>query len=178
MVSNQRKTLLVLSQVFVPDPASVGQHMADAAIEMVRRGHRVIVYSANRGYENPSLRYLPRENIGGVEVRRLALSSFGKKRILTRLNEELCADNVPCMFVTFLCAIFEPAFDWKAWRMPQYRLISLYSDADRQKVKEIEVEAMKILAVRDGQTDVKGVLDKIHQQLVGPDPAQPAEQAK
>jgi hypothetical protein len=37
----------------------------------------------------------------------------------------------------------------------------------------------KILAVRDGQTDVKGVLDKIHQQLVGPDrPASPAEQPK
>jgi hypothetical protein len=37
----------------------------------------------------------------------------------------------------------------------------------------------KILAVRDGQTDVKGVLDKIHQQLVGPDrPALPAEQPK
>ncbi len=28
----------------------------------------------------------------------------------------------------------------------------------------------KILATRDGQTDVKTVLDKIHQQLVGPDP--------
>src|SRR2546426_9589925 len=79
------KTLLILSQVFLPDPASVGQHMADVAIELARRGHRVRVYAANRGYENPSLRYLPRESIQGVEVRRLALSSFGKKRILTRL---------------------------------------------------------------------------------------------
>lgn len=79
------KTLLILSQVFLPDPASVGQHMSDVAIEMARRGHRVRVYAANRGYEDPSVKYPPRETIQGVDVRRLAFSSFGKKRILTRL---------------------------------------------------------------------------------------------
>jgi sigma-B regulation protein RsbU (phosphoserine phosphatase) len=30
-------------------------------------------------------------------------------RILSRLNDELAADNPSCMFVTFLCAMFEPA---------------------------------------------------------------------
>jgi sigma-B regulation protein RsbU (phosphoserine phosphatase) len=30
------------------------------------------------------------------------------ERILARLNEELTADNPSCMFVTFLCAVFEP----------------------------------------------------------------------
>jgi len=79
-----RKTLLIFSQTFVPDPASVGQHMADVAIEMARRGHRVVVYTANRGYENPSVRYAPRENLQGVEVRRLAFSSFGKKNLIVR----------------------------------------------------------------------------------------------
>src|SRR5687768_15943333 len=48
---DRRKTLLILSQVFVPDPASVGQHMADVAAEMARRGHRVKVYASARGYE-------------------------------------------------------------------------------------------------------------------------------
>ena len=37
----KRSTLLVLSQVYVPDPAAVGQHMHDAATEMARRGHSV-----------------------------------------------------------------------------------------------------------------------------------------
>ena len=60
------KKLLIFSQVFLPDPASVGQHMADAAIEMVRRGHRVLVYAANRGYENPANKYAPRETLHGV----------------------------------------------------------------------------------------------------------------
>jgi glycosyltransferase involved in cell wall biosynthesis len=79
------KTLLILSQTFVPDPASVGQHMADVAVEMARRGHRVNVYASNRGYEDPSRRYAARENLHGAEIRRLALSSFGKKSILTRV---------------------------------------------------------------------------------------------
>ena len=59
--------------------------MADVAIEMARRGHRVKVFAANRGYENPAIQYLPREIIQGVQVRRLPLSSFGKKRILSRV---------------------------------------------------------------------------------------------
>jgi glycosyltransferase involved in cell wall biosynthesis len=78
------KTLLVFSQTFVPDPASVGQHMADVAFEMGRRGHRVIVHTANRGYENPSLRYSAREFRHGVEIRRLAFSSFGKRNLIIR----------------------------------------------------------------------------------------------
>jgi glycosyltransferase involved in cell wall biosynthesis len=80
-----KKTLLIVSQVYVPDPASVGQHIADAAAEMVRRGYRVRVLTSARGYEDPSVRYLARETIAGVEVRRLPLSSWGKKSILHRL---------------------------------------------------------------------------------------------
>ena len=79
------RTLLVISQTFVPDPASVGQHMADVAVEMARRGHRVKVYTSNRGYEDPARKYAPRENLHGVDVRRLPLSSFGKTSILMRI---------------------------------------------------------------------------------------------
>jgi glycosyltransferase involved in cell wall biosynthesis len=78
-------TLLVISQTFVPDPASVGQHMADVAVEMARRGHRVLVYTSARGYEDPSRRYPKRENLNGVEIRRLGFASFGKKSILLRV---------------------------------------------------------------------------------------------
>src|SRR5262247_1358525 len=79
------KTLLVLSQVFVPDPASVGQHMADVAFEMQRRGHRVLVYASARGYEDPSRIYPEHEVIDGVEIRRFGFASFGKKNILLRI---------------------------------------------------------------------------------------------
>lgn len=80
-----RPTLLIISQVYVPDPASVGQHIADAAAEMARRGYRVKVYASARGYDDPSKRYPSRETRDGVEVRRLPLSSFGKSSIAIRL---------------------------------------------------------------------------------------------
>jgi glycosyltransferase involved in cell wall biosynthesis len=79
-----RRVLLIFSQVFVPDPASVGQHLFDVAREMHRRGYRVRVYTACRGYDDPSRVYKAKENLDGIEIRRLPLSSFGKSTILTR----------------------------------------------------------------------------------------------
>ncbi len=80
-----RRTFLILSQVYVPDPAAVGQHMADAAGELVRRGHRVVVLTSDRGYDDPSVRYPRKDTVDGVEVRRIPLTSFGKSSIAMRL---------------------------------------------------------------------------------------------
>ncbi len=85
MAERNRKTLLVLSQVYVPDPASVGQHMADAAAELVQRGNHVVVLAAGRGYDDPSVKYKSRQIIDGVDIRRTPLSSFGKGSIALRL---------------------------------------------------------------------------------------------
>src|SRR6185503_6872325 len=41
-------------------------------------------------------------------------------------------------------SIFEPALDWKHWRSPNERLVSLYTTEDRKKADEIEAEARKI----------------------------------
>lgn len=79
------RTLVIITQVYVPDPAAVGQHMADAAEEMARRGWRVIVFTSARGYEDPTTRYPRREVRNGVSVRRLSLSSFGKSSLTNRL---------------------------------------------------------------------------------------------
>jgi colanic acid biosynthesis glycosyl transferase WcaI len=80
-----RRTFLILSQVYLPDPASVGQHLADAAAELVRRGHRVVVLTSDRGYDDPSVVYPRREIIDGVEVRRIPWTSFGKQSLPLRL---------------------------------------------------------------------------------------------
>jgi colanic acid biosynthesis glycosyl transferase WcaI len=80
-----QRTILVISQVYVPDPTSVGQHMHDAAAELARRGYRVLVLAASRGYDDPSRKYPRRETLDGVTIRRLSLSSFGKKSIKIRL---------------------------------------------------------------------------------------------
>lgn len=77
--------VIILSQVFPPDPTAVGQHMHGVATELANRGHRVRLYTANRGYENPTERFPKRETINGADVRRLPLSSFGKSSIAIRL---------------------------------------------------------------------------------------------
>ncbi|MEO8192560.1 MAG: glycosyltransferase family 4 protein [Gemmatimonadales bacterium] len=81
----RRKTFVFISQVYVPDPAAVGQHLADAAEELARRGHRVLVYTSGHGYDDPSARYPARETLRGVDVRRVPFSSFGKRSLLTRV---------------------------------------------------------------------------------------------
>lgn len=45
-------------------------------------------------------------------------------------------------------AIFEPALDWKNWRAPASRRISIMSDADRKIANQFEAEAKKVLAER------------------------------
>jgi colanic acid biosynthesis glycosyl transferase WcaI len=75
----------VISQVYVPDSASVGQHMADVAEAMVRRGYDVLVLTSACGYENPREKYPRRECRVGVKIVMLPFSSFGKKSLAHRL---------------------------------------------------------------------------------------------
>ena len=53
-------------------------------------------------------------------------------------------DPIPHSDYYQLRAIFEPALDWKHWKTPPQRLISLYTDEERTKANEIEAEAKKI----------------------------------
>ena len=78
------RTFLFITWVYVPDPASTGQHMAGAAEELVRRGHRVVVLTSARGYDNPDDRYPSHETRNGVEIRRLPFASFGKRSLAVR----------------------------------------------------------------------------------------------
>lgn len=80
-----KKNLLIISQVYLPDPAAVGQYMADVAEEMARDGWEVTVLTSQRGYDNPEESYPGKEVLNGVDVIRLPLSSFGKKTIIHRL---------------------------------------------------------------------------------------------
>ena len=83
--ATRRRTLLVITQGYVPDPGSFGQHLADVLPEVVRRGWRVVLFTPARGHDDASLRYPSREVIDGVEVRRLPASSFGKRSMELRV---------------------------------------------------------------------------------------------
>ncbi len=81
----KNKRLLIISQVYVPDPAAVGQCMADAASELVSRGCDVTVFTSRSGYADSSQKFPARETLDGVDVVRLPFSSFGKATILHRV---------------------------------------------------------------------------------------------
>lgn len=81
--------ILVISQVFWPDSASVSQHLTDLAEDLVERGHAVQVISSRRGYENPSILYEKEQVHKGVRVRRLWQTGFGKKSVLGRVLDFL-----------------------------------------------------------------------------------------
>lgn len=83
--ARDRPTLVLLSQVYVPDPAAVGQYMHDVAAAMARRGVRVIAIAADRGYDDPAQRYTRYEQLDGVHVLRVPWSSFGKRSLPIRL---------------------------------------------------------------------------------------------
>ena len=108
MTAKSSSLFLILSQVYPPDPASVGQHIHDAAAEMARRGHDVRVLTSGRGYDDPTIKYPPREVRNGVDVRRLPLSSFGKKSIPIRLAAQglfLAQAIIRALFMPRLAAI-------------------------------------------------------------------------
>lgn len=85
MPTEQKPVFLIISQVYPPDPAAVGQYMHDAAQAMAQRGAEVRVLTSARGYDDHSVKYPPRQEIDGVHIRRLPLSSLGKKTIFIRL---------------------------------------------------------------------------------------------
>jgi glycosyltransferase involved in cell wall biosynthesis len=83
--AGKQRTLVVLSQVYVPDPAAVGQYMHDVAAAMVRRGWQVVVIAADRGYEQPEQNYARYEQRDGVHIMRVPFASFGKRSVAVRL---------------------------------------------------------------------------------------------
>ena len=89
--------ILLITQVFYPDPVSVSQHLTDLANKLVEDGHDVTVYSSSYPYEEKTHRYESFENYQGIKINRLRQSSFGKGSTLTRLFD----------FFTFYFSLFD-----------------------------------------------------------------------
>ncbi len=62
-------------------------------------------------------------------------------------------DPIPQSDYYRLRAIFEPGLDWKNWRTPPARQVSLYTDADRDRAKQIEADAVVVEQERQKKAD-------------------------
>jgi hypothetical protein len=63
-------------------------------------------------------------------------------------------DPIPQADYYRLRAVFEPAYDWKHWRVPSQRLVSLWTPADRAKAAEVDAEAAVVGAERQARLNV------------------------
>ncbi len=77
-------------------------------------------------------------------------------------------DPIPQTDYYALRAVFEPALDWKNWKNPPQRLVSLASVAERQQAAEIEKEAQKQAQERQAMQD-KFISDELEKQLLRAD---------
>jgi len=60
-------------------------------------------------------------------------------------------DPIPQSDYFAVRAVFEPALDWQAWKVPDARRISLYTAADRARASEVEAEANAIAAEKSAK---------------------------
>ena len=83
------KNFLIITQVFRPDPAAVGQYFDEAAQAIAATKAEVTILTANRGYDNPKEKFAAIEACKGIQIQRLPLSSFGKTSIPLRIFAQL-----------------------------------------------------------------------------------------
>jgi colanic acid biosynthesis glycosyl transferase WcaI len=83
------KKFLIITQVFRPDPAAVGQYFDEAAQAIAATKAEVTILTANRGYDNPKEKFAAIEACKGIQIQRLPLSSFGKASIPLRILAQL-----------------------------------------------------------------------------------------
>ena len=80
-------------------------------------------------------------------------------------------DPIPQTDYYRLRAVFEPAFNPKDWKVPDQRLVSLWTDADRAKAAEVDALAAKVSAERKTKLDAS-ILEALEKELAKFDEAQ------
>jgi glycosyltransferase involved in cell wall biosynthesis len=81
--------VLFLNQSFYPDVVSSAQHLADAALALVERGHAVTVLAGRRAQDDPETLFEPQQWWRGVRIIRLRSTGFGKENRWGRTVDSL-----------------------------------------------------------------------------------------
>jgi len=74
-----------------------------------------------------------------------------------------------------LRALLEPALDWKKWRAPRERMVSLYTAEDRQKAEAVEAQAREVDA--EAERMRKEFLEKVFEREIAKLPEEVREAA-
>ena len=124
--------VLIISQAFWPDTASVAQHMTDLAEEMVKKGHVIDVFSSRHAYENNKDVFRADEVHQGISIRRIRTTGFGKGMVIGRLSDFFSFNALlffrlmkigKGQFDLVLCTTSPPLVAYIALRAARYRKI-------------------------------------------------------
>src|SRR5713226_7509871 len=69
---------LLINQTFHPDVMATGQYLTELASGLGERGHKVIVVTSRRAYDDPSKQFPKSENWRGIRICRIGSTGFGK----------------------------------------------------------------------------------------------------
>ena len=81
--------VLLINQVFHPDPQATSQYLSCLAEELARQGHEVTVLTGRRDYDDPTRHYPIRESWRGVEIIRVWHTGFGHRTTWRRIIDFL-----------------------------------------------------------------------------------------
>jgi len=83
-VSARAPRIFFANRFYAPDHSATAQMLTDVAEGLAARGHRVHVITSRMMYDDPSVRLPAREDLGGVQVVRLATTQFGRAGLAGR----------------------------------------------------------------------------------------------
>lgn len=70
--------IIFVNRFFYPDHAATSQMLSDLAFALARRGKKVVIITSRLRYDNPAASLAASEEIDGVQVCRVATTSFGR----------------------------------------------------------------------------------------------------
>ncbi|MDP3491723.1 MAG: glycosyltransferase family 4 protein [Hyphomonadaceae bacterium] len=82
--TSPRPRTIFVNRFFHPDHSATAQLLSDLALYVAGEGAAVVVVTSRLIYDDPQARLAAREQVGGVEVRRVATTRFGRDGVLGR----------------------------------------------------------------------------------------------
>ena len=70
--------IIFINRFFYPDHSATSQMLSDLAFALAGRGRKIVIITSRLRYDNPGARLPPSEEIGGVQIYRVATTSFGR----------------------------------------------------------------------------------------------------
>jgi len=76
--------VVFVNRYFHPDHSATSQMVSDLAFHLAGRGWEVGAITSRQRYDDPKARLAPRERVGGVDVRRVGSTRFGRASLVGR----------------------------------------------------------------------------------------------